>query len=592
MRKLSKIVVIFFATLCASVLGSILLVYLLITPERVRETLVPLAEQELGREVSLGEIDISLWSGICLRELTVAEADGQGTFLSIDELVLRYRFWPLLRLRVVVDEARLSGARVSLIKLPDGVFNFSSLVKSSAEGTPPKEEKLPRQGTDSSDNSFDLQIATIALNNCALNYEDRSTGVAQAPLKVDQFNLLIHDFSLTEAFNFKADTKVNGESIAVQGTLSLKKPGVSMSSLLQVRDQQVDLTVKIHDLQSQPLQVDWQASAATLDLDRLLPSGATTANETPSQRAATAAVPTAEEIGPFDLPLRMQGKVKISKILRQQIVITDFVSKVNLINNIFTLEALTARVAEGGVSAQGSIDLGRKGLAYTPSVIVDKVQAASFVTMFYPALTGMVNGSLALSAQLFATGTQLDTIKQTLSGDGKFALNDGQLSGTALINGLAEMIGEERLKTLECDDFSGNFKIDNGKVSITSSYHGSDLEMTPLGTIGLDESIDLRLDTRVSPAVMSKVGGKHNLGRMLSDDRGWGIVPLRISGTLTDPRFKLDSKGAREQLKRQATEKILEKLDEKLDKKLGGDEGQGSSSRTRIKNTLKDLFGN
>lgn len=592
MRKLSKIVLICLAALSAAVLGSILLVYLLITPERVRETLVPLVEKQLGREVSLGEIDISLWSGIRLRELIVAEADGKTTFLSVDEMVLRYRFWPLLRLRVVVDEASLSGARVSLIKLPDGVFNFSSLLNSSADGTPPKEKKLPGQGTDSSDNSFDLQIATIALNNCALNYEDRSTGVAQAPLKVDQFNLLIHDFSLTEAFNFKADTKVNGESIAVQGTLSLKKPGVSMSSLLQVRDQQVDVTLKIHDLQSQPLQVDWQASAATLDLDRLLQSGATTANETASQRAAATAVPVAEEIGPFDLPLRMQGKVKISKILRQQIVMTDFVSKVNLINNVFTLEALTARVAEGGVSAQASIDLGRKGLAYTPSFTVDKVQAASFVTMFYPALTGMVNGSLSLSAQLFATGTQLDTIKQTLSGDGKFALNDGQLSGTALINGLAEMIGEERLKTLECDDFSGNFKIDNGKVNITSSYRGSALEMTPLGTVGLDKSIDLRLDTRVSPAVMSKIGEKHNLGRLLSDDRGWGILPLRISGTLTDPSFKLDSKGAREQLKRQATEKILEKLDKKLDKKLDGDEGQGSSSRTRIKNTLKDLFGN
>ncbi|MDF1579157.1 MAG: AsmA family protein [Desulfuromonadales bacterium] len=592
MRKLRKIVLLCLAALSAVVFGSLLLVYLLITPERVRETLVPLAENELGREVSLGEIDISLWSGIRLRELKVAEADGKNTFLSIDELVLRYRFWPLLRLRVVVDEARLSGARVSLIKLPDGAFNFSSLVKSSAEGTAPKEEKLPGQGTDSSDNSFDLQIATIALNNCALNYEDRSTGVAQAPLKVDQFNLLIHDFSLTEAFNFKADTKVNGESVAVQGEMSLKKPGISMSSLLQVRDQQVDLTLKIHDLQSQPLQVDWQASAATLDLDRLLQSAATTSNETPSQRATATAVPAAEEIGPFDLPLRMQGKVKISKIQRQQIVMTDFVSKVNLINNVFTLETLTARVAEGGVSAQASIDLGRKGLAYTPSFTVDKVQAASFVTMFYPALTGMVNGSLSLSAQLFATGTQLDTMKKTLSGDGKFALNDGQLTGTALINGLAEMIGEERLKTLECDDFSGNFKIDNGKVNITSSYRGSDLEMTPLGSIGLDESIALRLDTRVSPAVMSKIGRKNTLGRLLSDDRGWGIVPLRISGTLTDPRFKLDSKGAREQLKRQATEKILEKLDEKLDKKLGGDGGQGSASRTRIKNTLKDLFGN
>ena len=103
MKRWLKIGSVIAAVVVALVVALIILASVLITPERVKSTLLPLAEQQLHRKIELGEIGVSLLSGIEIHGLRVYEADGREIFLSAELVRLRYQLLPLLAMKVVID---------------------------------------------------------------------------------------------------------------------------------------------------------------------------------------------------------------------------------------------------------------------------------------------------------------------------------------------------------------------------------------------------------------------------------------------------------------------------------------------------------
>ena len=71
MTKTKKIVLAVLGLLATLFVALIILANILITPERVRDTVLPLAEDALDRKVELGGIDVSLFSGISLQAVAV-----------------------------------------------------------------------------------------------------------------------------------------------------------------------------------------------------------------------------------------------------------------------------------------------------------------------------------------------------------------------------------------------------------------------------------------------------------------------------------------------------------------------------------------
>jgi hypothetical protein len=97
MRKIGKIVAILAVILVVIVAGGAILAKVLITPERIQATIVPMAQEQLGREVSLEGIEFSIFSGIVLEGVQVKEENGEDDFIRADRALLRYRLWPLLK---------------------------------------------------------------------------------------------------------------------------------------------------------------------------------------------------------------------------------------------------------------------------------------------------------------------------------------------------------------------------------------------------------------------------------------------------------------------------------------------------------------
>ena len=80
MKRLGRWLAVSVAVLAVLVIAAIILVKVLVTPERIRATVLPLAEQQLHRQVTLGDIRVGLFSGVQLSQLAIAEPKGDETF--------------------------------------------------------------------------------------------------------------------------------------------------------------------------------------------------------------------------------------------------------------------------------------------------------------------------------------------------------------------------------------------------------------------------------------------------------------------------------------------------------------------------------
>lgn len=97
------------------------------TPE-AKAWLLEQARTALGVEVQAQTVRASLFSGVELRGVTVANPPGfPGPFLTAEALTLRHDLWPLLRGRLQVDELSVKRPVLSLAMDARGAFNYEKL---------------------------------------------------------------------------------------------------------------------------------------------------------------------------------------------------------------------------------------------------------------------------------------------------------------------------------------------------------------------------------------------------------------------------------------------------------------------------------
>ncbi|WP_243689459.1 DUF748 domain-containing protein [Geotalea toluenoxydans] len=92
------------------------------------------------------------------------EKTGADPFVQAEQVKLKYRFWPLLTGRVVVDQVVLDTPKIRVIRLPDGTFNYSDLMAKKEPAPAPQPTK----------EGINLLISRVALLKGAVHYEDRS----------------------------------------------------------------------------------------------------------------------------------------------------------------------------------------------------------------------------------------------------------------------------------------------------------------------------------------------------------------------------------------------------------------------------------
>lgn len=725
----------------ALLVGLVVLVKLFVTPERIKAIVLPLAEQKLHRQISLGEVKVGLFSGIELNQLAVREPGEREPFVAADRAVLRFQLLPLLGRRVVIDEVSLERPLIRIIRRADGSLNISDLPPSQSGAKPADAAKVPVAGDDSQ--PLSVLVTVVQVRDGRLAFIDRqvaatteltelqleasgitldgtipvklSANVQGAPLKMEGVARPLQrggtfkvDLQGLDALRFEPYFRgkvpgklsrllldltggfdVRGKSVAAKGTvagrdldllllplptaplqkarlsadydvsldlerdrldlrsltitfndlaaqfsgavvdltkapaadLALNLPPVELSRLksalpagllgkaaelelagtlqasarlhgsfdrplrmlrsaevvfgrvqvstggqrpvldgrlklagdqlvsealtVSLGDNKAELKMIVRSLFDKPLIVSADLTAVRFPVEALL--GGAAAPAAAAGGPAGGGAKAYREVGPFDLPLQAAGTIRIGEGGWRGLTVKNFITDYALKDNQLTVGRMSGSLGGGSFNNTAHVDLRRAGLGYDAKIDLQGVDMQSLLPALAPEAAGALYGKLAMQGTLTGSGTRWANLSRTLSGDMAMVLTDGRVTSPALVKGLAAFLQLPDLNEIAFSDFRGEARIAGGKAAIDSVIQSRQLKLFPRGTVGLDGSLNLAMDTRLSPELTARIDQRGKVTRYLLDADGWSQVLLQVGGTLQAPRYGLDPKGVQAQ---------------------------------------------
>jgi len=98
-----------------------------VLPVKVRDIVQKSLEDASGKSVSIGQVRVSLISGLLLRDVSIG--DSASTMLSAKEVSLRPFLLPFFKKELIVPVIKIKSPIINLERRPDGTFNISDLFK-------------------------------------------------------------------------------------------------------------------------------------------------------------------------------------------------------------------------------------------------------------------------------------------------------------------------------------------------------------------------------------------------------------------------------------------------------------------------------
>ena len=98
-------------------------------PEIVRQVAVRQVPKAIGRQISIEDIDLNLFTGyVAVKKLRLAEPAGSEAFVEFERLEARLSLWWLVRRNIRVRDVHLAGPVVRIVRGADGGLNFQDLM--------------------------------------------------------------------------------------------------------------------------------------------------------------------------------------------------------------------------------------------------------------------------------------------------------------------------------------------------------------------------------------------------------------------------------------------------------------------------------
>ena len=573
--------------------------------------LVDKVKAETGRELTIaGGAALIVWPrpGLVIRQASINGVPGLGDapLIAVQRVEIRVQPRSLVRGRLEVERVTLSGARISLIRGPDGQVNWGSLPRSGAEVrgpspvdrstgavTEPVPPLAPSAGT--ALGTGPLPPGGLHLAASALTWEDRATG-QQSGLGDLSMDLVpgpsgvgLH---LSLAGHLAAPA---GVRLAASATLELGMAGAFVArdihahlSGLPVNAAPADTLELSGNLSygpSAPVRFDLAVDGLDLDADwprmkRLAPA--------PPQAQVMPAVVSGEpahadpsglsspNLGPrgvaSDLPSSptVEGSLKLGRLrvagLHMQGV--DISAKGE--GGVWRLEHRVGDFYGGGIAGTLLLDL--RGDA--PRL---DLQSAALGFQCGPLLADLsgarrLTGRADVSISAVASGAARTSILHSLRGSLALHLVEGTLVGvdlgaliegarTSLAPGAPQTQGLDGAPGTVVDELSANAVAAGGVLrSDDLSARGPWFRATGSGTLSL---VDGRLDLQLAPVLV-----KPPAGRGLKELEGIPI-PIQVSGTLAAPVWRVDAASALREVARRKLDHRGDALMRDLDRRTG-----------------------
>ncbi len=274
MKGLAKFFIILVAVLATVTVASFILLKTLVTPERIKQAVLPVAEKAVHRKVTLGDVRIGIFSGIELSDLKIMDRAGTGPFVSCADARLHYDLMPLLHGKVQITEVTLIAPEIHIVRNSDGSFNFSDMLgkkpKSmpAAKGSDPAhrtsshsdEQAGPHKDPDTKKDPLVILVSRISIKDGKIVFTDRAVQRGRSVRSVlSDVTMDIIDFSIDTPFPVKFAASIGSGTLEAKGTISprtvsaylkLKAKDIAMTEFLPYIEASLPGRLKSAELQS------------------------------------------------------------------------------------------------------------------------------------------------------------------------------------------------------------------------------------------------------------------------------------------------------------------------------------------------------
>ncbi len=318
--------------------------------------------------------------------------------------------------------------------------------------------------------------------------------------------------------------------------------------------------------------IRYQLAVDGIDADRYLPPPSDKPAPKATPATATAAAATTLPL-PLLRSLDIDGTFKVGKVKVMNLSTTDIVATVRATKGKFRVHPLGAKLYQGSYAGDLGFDVTGKTPRLSMNEKLTGVQAGPLLKDFMG--KDYVTGKANMVAKMSASGIDPMVIRKSLTGNGSFNFEKGQVKGInighqirvayAKVKKLPEP--KEESKDTDFADLKGSFTAKNGVVNTKDLYARSPLfQVKGKGSADLvKEKLDMRLETIV-------VGNLQDAANQSIGELKGTMIPITIKGKFSDPSIGVDVESvlrerAQKEVKK-AVDKEKKKLEEDLKKKL------------------------
>ena len=552
MKKLLKVAVLIVGVLVLLLIALSIFVKTYLSSDRLKPLILPKAEAMTGRKVQLEEINVSLFSGIVAKGLSVKEKDGQRDFLKIGRFVFSYKLLPLLKKQLVVSKIEIVSPSISVKKERGGSYNFSDMM-----GKPSQEPKKPSEAEHKPEHKS-LPVSVVAdrllIRNASLTFVDETKGLPDVSLGLDaEFRGSLEkdgtprmDVGIISIKELQ--TKLKNREIKISGKVDMDAKTIRANLLTVIGKDNIQLSATAKDYRSAP-DIVADLHARTLDLEQLMGLSAEKkgkGEEGAAQKSSKGETKTEASGGGATEKLKAAGQITVDKATYQDYTLKDLRIPYQYAKGVLKIDPLGLQFSsEGSFTAEGS-----------------------------------------LNGKLQCAGQEASTIQRTLKGTAIAKLGKGAIKQSQIFDAIALLTGIPSLKNPGFDQGLFNFDVKDEKIFLDGWISSPLFKISPKGVVDFERRLDIPTELKLSPSLTGNLKGKLATLKLLDDEQGWKVIPLRIKGTTDKPSLNLDEEVLSKQLGRGLMKEIERRLLEPKSEKSGT-----PSEKKKAKDVLKDLFG-
>ncbi|MCF6178126.1 MAG: AsmA family protein [Geopsychrobacter sp.] len=293
-------------------------------------------------------------------------------------------------------------------------------------------------------------------------------------------------------------------------------------------------------------------------------------------------------ISPLKAPVNGRFNLTLKQLLYHGLLLEQVKGLALLKDGRLQIDSLTANTVEGQVVLTAVAELEQSALPIQGTFKADNLNLSRLTDALLPEGQGSISGNLSTQGQFRSLAMAVDPLASLMS-QGSFDLRDGEIKGSPLLKGLSNFLTNPELELVGFSRFQGRYELKKGQGKIDALLESRRVSFAPKGEFTLAGKLNMTLATRLAPSVMAKAGIGGKGAQLLTDDKGWTLLPLKIKGSYSQPRFSLDSKGVKKQLKKT----VVRELGRQLQKQLGGkgDQPENQQLEELLRGTLNKLFG-